>query len=782
MALQRLVRQQAVTWICGIICCWLVACTTPSFQPSPDPTATPTELPATATPLPITSTDLWQRAIAASTIGDDNTAAQFLSELLQLFPAAPEAPQARLLLARSYAKRGAWTSAAAVLRPLLADPTQPIYAPALFLNARANEAAGFHEAAVAAYSEYESLQTPLAPYAALRAAAQLRVLGRLAEAEAAYLRAATSTIAAGQRAAAYEQAMELAVLANRPADGVAYARAILSFATQPDYRARILVRAAALADAAGDEESARALRREAITTYAGAAAVQAIDDLRAVGDTAFDPLAAAQAYRAVERWSDVIAMLDMVIASGQDPAEALRQRGLARRALGDFSGALADLATARERATNPETFRQAALDWIQTYGQSGMTAEAAMLYRQYANEWPDDPRAPVALDRAAQLYDRLDDRATATAVRIELGQRYPTTTLGITALHRVALARFDAGDLTGAGELWQTLARHGQGIGQALGAFWAGKTAQALGDPAATALFQQAQASAPDSFYAVRAAEELGAVPTGHIPFTAPMTSDDWLALTEWVRSWSPSESPNQTLAVVAERARLLAEVGLEDEARGEWLDGLRQIGESPALALDLAQRAYQAGATYYALLAAERLTQLAPTTAGPPPTSLLRLRFPTPYADIVQQEATAFGIDPLLLYALIRQESLFNPAATSWVGARGLTQVMPETGRGIAQNLGMSNFQLDDLYRPYISIRFGAFYLGRRIGDMNGSLYGALAAYNGGLGNARRWAGGNTVADPDRFIEMIDFNETRNYVWSVYTFYGVYRSLYTIP
>ncbi|RMD78765.1 MAG: lytic transglycosylase domain-containing protein, partial [Chloroflexi bacterium] len=112
----------------------------------------------------------------------------------------------------------------------------------------------------------------------------------------------------------------------------------------------------------------------------------------------------------------------------------------------------------------------------------------------------------------------------------------------------------------------------------------------------------------------------------------------------------------------------------------------------------------------------------------------------------------------------------------------RGLTQVMPETGRGIAQNLGMSNFQLDDLYRPYISIRFGAFYLGRRIGDLNGSLYGALAAYNGGLGNARRWAGGNTVADPDRFIEMIDFNETRNYVWSVYTFYGMYRSLYTIP
>ncbi|PMP81006.1 MAG: lytic transglycosylase, partial [Chloroflexus aggregans] len=123
MASKWLVRQRAVIWVCGLLGCWLVACTTPAFQPSSDPTATPTELPATSTPLPITAIELWQRAIAASTIGDDDSAAQLSSELLQLFPAAPEAPQARLLLARSYAKRGAWTSAAAVLRPLLSDPT-----------------------------------------------------------------------------------------------------------------------------------------------------------------------------------------------------------------------------------------------------------------------------------------------------------------------------------------------------------------------------------------------------------------------------------------------------------------------------------------------------------------------------------------------------------------------------------------------------------------------------------------------------------------------------------
>lgn len=245
------------------------------------------------------------------------------------------------------------------------------------------------------------------------------------------------------------------------------------------------------------------------------------------------------------------------------------------------------------------------------------------------------------------------------------------------------------------------------------------------------------------------------------------------------MQSWSTSEA-QPALAGVAERARLLREVGLYDESLSEWLDGLRQAGEEPLRLLDLAQRAYQAGAIYPALLAAERLARITPPVANPPPPALLRLRFPTPYPELVQREAAAFGVDPRLFYALIRQESLFNPAATSWVGARGLAQIMPDTGRGIAQNLGVSDFQLDDLYRPHVSIRFGAFYLGRRIRDMNGSLHGALAAYNGGLVNAQRWAGGNVVADPDRFVETIDFSETRNYVWAVYAFYGVYRGIYT--
>ncbi|NTU84091.1 MAG: lytic transglycosylase domain-containing protein, partial [Chloroflexales bacterium] len=262
-------------------------------------------------------------------------------------------------------------------------------------------------------------------------------------------------------------------------------------------------------------------------------------------------------------------------------------------------------------------------------------------------------------------------------------------------------------------------------------------------------------------------------------PIGAGIDEPAWAELAGWLEAWAgpaPAEpaAPDDQI----KRARLLAEVGLQSEATAEWAESLRLSEGQPWATLSVARAAHDAGAPYTALLAARALAAEAPPTAGQP-IALRRLLFPTPYPELVRREAAERDLDPRLLYALFRQESLFNPGATSWVGARGLGQVMPETGQGIAQNLGVEDYSPDDLYRPAVSIRFGAFYLGRRAEDMGGSIHGALAAYNGGLGNAQRWAGGSTVADADLFTESIDYGETRGYVRAVYGFWGVYQGLY---
>ena len=96
-----------------------------------------------------------------------------------------------------------------------------------------------------------------------------------------------------------------------------------------------------------------------------------------------------------------------------------------------------------------------------------------------------------------------------------------------------------------------------------------------------------------------------------------------------------------------------------------------------------------------------------------------------------------------------------------------------------IAKELGRTGFRFEDLARPTEAVTFGSWYLARQIRDLGQRPVLALAAYNAGPGNARRWAGRNLNADPDDFVFAIDFAETRTYVRSIYEHYAHYRQLY---
>jgi soluble lytic murein transglycosylase len=129
-----------------------------------------------------------------------------------------------------------------------------------------------------------------------------------------------------------------------------------------------------------------------------------------------------------------------------------------------------------------------------------------------------------------------------------------------------------------------------------------------------------------------------------------------------------------------------------------------------------------------------------------------------------------------------MRQESLFNKFAKSSY-AQGLMQITPGTGQFIADNLGWPpNYTTDDLYRPMVSIGLGSSYLMDQRLRFNGDLATALAAYNAGPDAAAIWRD-LSGPDTDLFVEIIRFDETRNYIRSIYEIYGMYRSLYaTVP
>ena len=155
------------------------------------------------------------------------------------------------------------------------------------------------------------------------------------------------------------------------------------------------------------------------------------------------------------------------------------------------------------------------------------------------------------------------------------------------------------------------------------------------------------------------------------------------------------------------------------------------------------------------------------------------RLLYPVPFKDLIGAAAEETGLDPFLLVAVMRVESRFNPVAVSPRGARGLMQVMPETGAWVAQQLGLEDFQPEHLHEPATNIRIGAWYLAHLCKVFRGELVPALAAYNGGQGNVRQWLDTLRWSGERETLEDIPFPETRRYVRRVLATYDGYRRAY---
>lgn len=155
----------------------------------------------------------------------------------------------------------------------------------------------------------------------------------------------------------------------------------------------------------------------------------------------------------------------------------------------------------------------------------------------------------------------------------------------------------------------------------------------------------------------------------------------------------------------------------------------------------------------------------------------------PRAFPDAVARAATEHGVDPNLLYAVMRVESIYNRRIISHVGAVGLMQIMPRTGRLIASSLGDADFEVRDLLEPETNIRFAAWYLASLIQRFEGRLPLAIAAYNGGPHNVRLWLQSWPKEMPlDAFLEHIPFGQTHRYVRRVLTHYAAYRAQKKLP
>jgi soluble lytic murein transglycosylase len=156
----------------------------------------------------------------------------------------------------------------------------------------------------------------------------------------------------------------------------------------------------------------------------------------------------------------------------------------------------------------------------------------------------------------------------------------------------------------------------------------------------------------------------------------------------------------------------------------------------------------------------------------------VLRIVFPWPMRQLIEQKARELDIDPYLLAALIRQESAFSPAVVSRAGAYGLMQLMPPTAREVARRVG-AEWDRALLTVADANLHLGATHLAGLLKHYDNRVVPALAAYNAGGTPVRRWLRSFGGDDMVRFIERVPYLETRGYLRTVLRNRALYRALY---
>ncbi|MGC1378618.1 MAG: tetratricopeptide repeat protein [Anaerolineales bacterium] len=504
-------------------------------------------------------------------------------------------------------------------------------------------------------------------------------------------------------------------------------------------------------------------------------------------------------YYAGEGHYDVaLTALNRYITSHPDnDGSALYYLGLTQRELGNYKEAIATWDKFITRYSSNDHWAdaweaRATIQWLNLQDYSA----AAQGLQDYAATATGSPLIVSYLMEAARIYEYGDKLDEAAALWESLPSRYPSDSSLGEAIFQAGIVRYRQEKYPQALDDFQSaLTLAADSSAQARAQLWIGKTYQASGDSTdAQSAWQKAQLADSSGYYSLRARDLLenrapfAAAPTNNLNYdlgAERTTAAAWLR----VRFTLSPDTDLTGLGAIASDPRLRRgteywQTGLYDQARVEFESLREAVQENPADSFRLGNYMLDLGLYRPAIFALRQVLTLAgmddQTASLNAPVYFKHARYGLYYADIVWPASSENGIDPLFTTSLIRQESLFEGFASSSANANGLMQIIPPTGADIAKQMGWPpNYSQSDLYSPYFSIRMGAWYFNHRCNVFDGNIYAALAAYNGGPGNAQVWQG-LAKGDPDLLLEAIRFAETRDYIRGIYETYTIYRALYS--
>jgi soluble lytic murein transglycosylase len=345
----------------------------------------------------------------------------------------------------------------------------------------------------------------------------------------------------------------------------------------------------------------------------------------------------------------------------------------------------------------------------------------------------------------------------------QLAKVDPSQEAGLQHFWDKAWARYAAGDFNGARALLELLRDNYRNPNvKRMATYWVARIDERTGKKEQAAAAYRNLAQAPyDDIYAIES-ERRGA--PRQIATDNPLKSNkpDWREIAE--RDMPSELRLAYELTALSDMRNAMLEIRANRKREnGQYADALladlyNSTGNAELMMLSL-RRAYPA---------------LATVEQDSVPRYFLAMYYPMHYRDMIDKYSKENGLDPFLVMGLIHQESYFNPSAKSAVGATGLMQLMPATGKELAGRLGISS----NLTDPKTNIRLGTAHFKMLVNLFGGNSELAIASYNAGQGRVAQWR--RTLPHSmDEFLEAIPFRETRTYVKHVVMLSSAYRRMY---
>ena len=778
------------------------------------PAASPTAK-ASATPTATVASRPSSQEIAAQLeagrfqqlIGNCDQARRIFAAISKSKPAAAADAEAKYRMAQCYLRDDAAAEAMATLKDLLATATvgDVHRAPAQFLLGEALSSLGSWKAAEAAYQAHLALAPELQYLTWQRIAAQRQAQNNTTGAAEAYRQALMKSPDWTNTVAIRRNLADLALAAGNTKEAVTQYDALRANATTGAWAAEMqYLSGNALAQVANTIKAtgvitptypAEALKRWQAAIDADNTSVYAHSSVVALLG-AGAPVDEFQ--RGVANYSNgvyalAVAAFDRLHAT--EPASrqglAVYYTGLSYIAQGDLDLGIKALDEFIAKWPDSAQWADAWMAKARALARAGRTTEAVAAYRELAKQRPASPQAPKALWQVALL---LADSAPvqATDAYLDVARRYPGADEGWRGYQAAGLALLTQGDWRRAAGVWGEMATAKEiaAFARPVGYYWQGRALAAAGDAVGAKRAWEAGKALGESYYGLRSAAWLEDKPEAWVREGAPKTEapllksslDERTEIGNWLKAWAGQGFLTLPERVTSDadwkRGQALLAIGRRTEALQNWERVRKRYEKEPwtLAALSLAFR--DAGANRLSLLSAEGVISLRAQPLRETPVALQKLAYPFPYKALVQQEAERQNLDPRLLAAIIRQESRFEPGVASSAGAQGLMQVMPGTAAGIAKQMAWPGYQDRQAYWPYVNVAFGSFYVRQWLSHFDGSVFAALASYNGGPGNATAWWR-LAPDDDDLFAGLININETRVYVQAVWQNYEFYRRLY---